>query len=77
LRRLAADMVRSEGDLRVLLALQDIFMHLAGGTGTDDGNCLTALAEPQVRCLLEGFKARIGGRLFNLRPASDRLEYSP
>jgi len=45
-----------------------------GGTGTDDGSCLKALAEPQVRCLFEGFKTKIGGRFFNLRPASDALE---
>ncbi|MGA2262475.1 MAG: hypothetical protein ABSH28_13695 [Acidobacteriota bacterium] len=26
--------------------------------GTDDGNCLKALAEPQIRCLFEGFKQK-------------------
>jgi hypothetical protein len=47
---------------------------LAGGTGTDDGNCLTALAEPHVRCLLEGLKPKIGGRFFDLRSASSVSE---
>jgi hypothetical protein len=47
---------------------------IVGGTGTDDGNCLEALAEPQVRCRFEGFKTKIGGPFLNLRPASDALE---
>jgi REP element-mobilizing transposase RayT len=44
------------------------------GMGTDDGNCLKALAEPRVRCFFEWSKSKIGGRFFNLRPESDTLE---
>ena len=44
------------------------------GAGTDDGNCLKALAELPVRCLFEGSKTKIGGWFFNLRFASDALE---
>jgi hypothetical protein len=44
------------------------------GMGTDGDNCLKALAEPLVRCLLDDLKTKIEGRFLDLRLASDAPE---